>query len=1051
MMSLTRLNGPEEAAAYYGRIAEVEYYTAGESPSVTWGGGAAEILGVVGQEAKTADLEAAFRGYAPGSLDPNGDPVRLARNAGSPHRRAGYDLTFSVDKSVSTLWSQAGPETREMIEQAINAAHDDAMSYVGAFAAQSRSGRGGVVKVRPSGLLYARTMHTRSRGEDPQLHIHTVVVNTAACQDGIWRTLESRPFFQQQHAIGAVFRTALADELRKRLGVRVERYTSEGLAKRDPSRQDLSRIRLPDEFQSGFERAQCEFSTRANQIKECLDNLGIEATAQAKEMAALGTRNAKTSGISQVALDTSWVARGKEVGFGPDEARTALEYFKPHIDGPDGETPAEVRASVISEALTRLSDTRSVFREAHLLRELAIAAQGRIGWHELKVTIRQAMQTSELVHLRSGLYTTRTMLQAEREAAHAAVSRAQERFAINQRKRAAILKTSKMNAGQRLAFEHFTEPDGGLKVVQGLAGAGKTYLSKYVVDAYRKSGYTVHACAISGKAAAGFRDETGVKEASTIASMLKAIKTGDLKLCRADVLFIEEAGMVDSRSLRALLVHAKEGGARVLMIGDSGQIGPVSSGMLFRHLAETVGTVETREVMRQREDWQAAAGVDVRDGHADRAIEQYRNRGRVAVHRDDACAMEAIVQDWWDTCQAELRHRPDHRSVIMASTNAQVDRLNVLARERMRRVGLLGGASVNVAGTEITQGDRIVFRRNDRETGVMNGDFGMVESISGTQLGVRLDSGHQVTIDTASYQDIRHGYASTVHSQQGATVDHAFMFVGSDSRLDRNLGYVQMSRHKSDLRIHVSQELVLDDISALAEERYASGGAITRVECDDLAIRGLIKGLQIQPDYATSLDWLSENQDEASSESHDYELPDNWTTKLESMLSAEREARILELDAQLNEITQREQLTQKRLLDAQRQERLDRIEDIVRMDERPSLGVDMYRLAWAEVCEGLGAMADVEKVDIETTLRLSADHSDEVIAGWLEVASPGAVGYKKGHYGKRVLEAAEQLRRERLTKLQPSQAKRQKKARPSLSRTRRGENGNQSQDLDIGG
>ena len=66
---------------------------------------------------------------------------------------------------------------------------------------------------------------------------------------------------------------------------------------------------------------------------------------------------------------------------------------------------------------------------------------------------------------------------------------------------------------------------------------------------------------------------------------------------------------------------------------------------------------------------------------------------------------------------------------------------------------------------------------------------------------VRLDSGGApVTFAAAEFRDFDHGYATTLHKSQGATVDRSFVLVGPT--MDRHLGYVAMTRHRKAVALY---------------------------------------------------------------------------------------------------------------------------------------------------------------------------------------------------------------------------------------------------------
>ena len=102
-------------------------------------------------------------------------------------------------------------------------------------------------------------------------------------------------------------------------------------------------------------------------------------------------------------------------------------------------------------------------------------------------------------------------------------------------------------------------------------------------------------------------------------------------------------------------------------------------------------------------------------------------------------------------------------------------------------------------------GDRIVFTRNDRDLGVKNGSFGVVEEVGNDQLRVRIDTdgskkARLITIMPDSYAAFDHGYACTIHKSQGATVDNAYV-LGSNT-MDHHLSYVARTRHRDEMRLY---------------------------------------------------------------------------------------------------------------------------------------------------------------------------------------------------------------------------------------------------------
>jgi hypothetical protein len=83
---------------------------------------------------------------------------------------AGYDLTFSPVKSVSTLWGVAPPTVAAVIEQAHQAAVEDALRFIEGQALFTRTGPQGIRQVNVRGLVATAFTH---RAAGPVIRICT--------------------------------------------------------------------------------------------------------------------------------------------------------------------------------------------------------------------------------------------------------------------------------------------------------------------------------------------------------------------------------------------------------------------------------------------------------------------------------------------------------------------------------------------------------------------------------------------------------------------------------------------------------------------------------------------------------------------------------------------------------------------------------------------------------------------------------------------------------------------------------------------------------------
>ncbi len=797
------------AAGYYTALARDDYYTRGGEPAGDWFGQGAASLGLSG----TVDA-AALRHVLHG-FDGTGATARV-QGAGADHH-AGWDLTFSAPKSVSVLWATtADPTVRAAIQDAQRAAVAATVAFAERHCAFTRRGHDGTGRERVAGLAVAAFEHATSREQDPQLHTHCLIANLAPRQDGTWGALDGRHLFRWQMALGALYRAELAERLQARLPVGIERDGG-GFAIRG----------VP-------EAVRAHFSKRAEQIREWLAARGAEG-AKAAETAALNTR-ARKPAIDRPALFARWQAEGRALGWGPERAARLLAR-----GAWERERPAEPALAEVREGLVR---QQSTFVERDAWRALAEGMQGVGGIREIEARMDALRRDPEVVWLgedRRGeaRWSTESLRRLEATAIARAEIGAEDRaHALAPEQIEPILRARpQLSAEQVEAVRHLCERGGAVATVEGLPGTGKSVLLDAARAAWEAAGYRVVGAALSGKAALGLQESAGIPSA-TLHARLKAwapepdvtagepASGGALPVVNDGMLFanggrpaagaldartvvvVDEAGMADSRKLAALIGATRDAGAKLVLVGDHRQLQPVEAGGLFRAIAERLETASLTEIRRQAEPWAREAVHAVAEGRAGAALEAYERRGLLHVGDGKAETVRALVSAWAEAG----RDHPGESRLMLAGERADVRALNAAARDHLQQTGHLGQGqriATEHGPRAFAVGDRVVCTRNSTPYGVKNGQLGTVEGIEvrreGAALRVRLDEGGRVaTLPTARYGHLDHGYALTTHKAQGVTVDRAFVLAGGNMA-DRELGLVQLSRHRREARVFVDR------------------------------------------------------------------------------------------------------------------------------------------------------------------------------------------------------------------------------------------------------
>ncbi|WP_442542716.1 MobF family relaxase [Arthrobacter sp. KN11-1C] len=266
---------------------------------------------------------------------------------------------------------------------------------------------------------------------------------------------------------------------------------------------------------------------------------------------------------------------------------------------------------------------------------------------------------------------------------------------------------------------------------------------------------------------------------------------------RNQLVVVDEASMVSTVQLSALLHQAREAGAKVLLVGDPGQLDAIDAGGVLGWLDRQGKTSRLSTIWRFEHVWEREASLKLRRGDM-AAITAYEQHQRIR-HGAYLDMVDQAYLNWQADILAgrsSILIAADNDTVGMLNERAQADRV-IQGHVDAEQAVLLGD------GMRAGRGDTIIARRNDRTVADSNGDF----IRNGTLLdvvrigrrdcsltAVRRDTGATVTL----YRDyvesaVELGYATTAHRSQGLTVDAGHSVV-TRGRLTRELLYVSMTR-----------------------------------------------------------------------------------------------------------------------------------------------------------------------------------------------------------------------------------------------------------------
>lgn len=493
---------------------------------------------------------------------------------------AGYDVTFSPVKSVSTLWAlgHAVHTQNDQIHvgRAIEAAHSaavaDALSFIEDHATFTRMGTDGVAQYDCEGLIATAFVHRDSRAGDPDLHTHVAIANKVRATDKstgrtVWLALDGTPLFKAMVSASEVYNSRLETHLRDRLGVDFASIAHEDRTKR-PTREIVG---VPEELRSRWSERRAQIKDRQAELaaefhaKHGREPTTPEALALAQQ-ANLDTRAAKHAPRSLAEQVDEW--RRQAIGvLGSDTAlHTTVRSVLGRRDRSQRTHPLDAaEATALADTvLTTISETRSSWQLPHLRAEAERQLRGlgdtpgEAGYftadtiaHAVHQVASRAIELSlphqtgipdgeraepDMLRRHDGssvytrhdtaLYTSADIVAAEQRIVAAARldnGRRIDELHVELALLELEVNGTALNAGQATMVRELATSGRRVQVALAPAGTGKTWAMRALGEAWSDSGGRVVGLAPTAAAAAVLHDDLGT-DTDTLAKLVHLIE-----------------------------------------------------------------------------------------------------------------------------------------------------------------------------------------------------------------------------------------------------------------------------------------------------------------------------------------------------------------------------------------------------------------------------------------------------------------------------------------------------------------------------------------------
>ncbi len=732
----------------------------------------------------------------------------------------GIDCNLSPPKSVSAVLPFLSAADRGELEAAHLAAVRVTVRELEERVAACRPTIDGEQVHTPGELAMATFTHHTSRpspevaGEanrppDPQLHSHVFVFNLAWCEptpgNGRFLAVDSRPIFQFGATAEAIYSCELAAQL-QRLGYQLDWH-------------DTRKGRVW-ELGGVDERLTELFSSRHRHIDHLAARFQAEKgrppTKLERRRLAQQDRLAKTPACRSPHWPAYRQVLERRGLAPPTPERTLVDVAAPLRD-----REATVRAQLLgSDGLTA---HEASFDEATVTRMVFQASTGLLTTREAEGLLERFLAGPDLVPVvvdGQPKLTTTVLVQQEQAIVDIAQQKTQwpvpapNTATVEQAAGAVATRGGfALSDEQRAVLAHLCAPVGWASL-EGWAGTGKTTAVRAMVDAYHHNHQPTVVVATAADTARRTARDLDLPRGYTVEAFSHAVAIGRLHPDGRTVVIVEEAVMVDTPRMHQLLQAA--GPAIIRTLGDPEQAQAVGPGGWHTQVDEVLGghcTLTT--VVRQRDPQDREACRLVRQGHADQALANLHQRGRVHLVPHGSTAVKEVVYFW---NVHRLLRGLDQVKIVTDTSNATIDTLNSLCQAKRLAAGELYGPAVELVDRQTSRrerlyaGDRVCFTRPHAADGehVPNGTTGRVLAVDAEEERVLIacDDGPCMPVEPTSNQwaqPLRLAYAGHALRLQGGQAQVVLVLPGA-GQTSRQSAYSMLTRCQEQVHVFVDRD-----------------------------------------------------------------------------------------------------------------------------------------------------------------------------------------------------------------------------------------------------
>jgi conjugative relaxase-like TrwC/TraI family protein len=641
------------------------------------------------------------------------------------NRTIGYDINFHVPKSLSVLHilsndSHILDAFRESVHDTMKVIEKDAMTRI--------RKKGQNDDLITGELLWGEFIHQTARPvknmvSDPHLHAHCFVMNMTWCKkDRQFKAGKFRDIKRDMPYYQAMFHKNLSDRLIG-LGYKIRR-----------TKNAFEVIGIPEKVISLF-------SKRTNELGQIAKDYNI---TDAEELDTLGARfrQKKQKDIPLSELKRHWRKQIEDAGLKDGDHSGDPIRYTPRSDHDD-----TTAADCVNHAIEHRFERVSVIQDRRILETAFRFSLGKA--HIAISDIEKRFKADKrILHIRDAnkiVCTTREALAEERTMVE--LARCDQGKCVPLYRVAPKLS---LQGQQREAVQHVLTTTDRVSIISGRAGTGKTTLMKEAAAMIRAKGKQVFVVAPTAQASRGVLRDEGFENAETVAKLLASPSLQ--KQLKDQFLWVDEAGILGTKEMTALLRIATEQNARLILSGDTRQHASVVRGDALRILNTVAGIkpAEVSRIYRQTHEGYKQAVEAISQGNVQDGFKQLSAIGAIQTVASDRL-VDLLADEY-------MKAKNSGKTVLAVSPTHEQGRIVTQAiRKRLKESGTVKGHErtvqrlINCNLTEVEKQDArnidisSVIQFNQHQVGIKRGSRWNVIGAEGNTLALQNSQGELKT------------------------------------------------------------------------------------------------------------------------------------------------------------------------------------------------------------------------------------------------------------------------------------------------------------------